>query len=113
MAGSPVAIGDECFVMDRAGGVMVHGRDGKRTWSIKLGSEVAGIPLIRDQTVWLLTRDGILHVRARSDGAERDRLPLGILPAGSLLVAGSHPLVASARGTVRLLMAPPQAASKP
>ncbi len=113
LAGSPISIGDECFVMDRAGGVMVHGRDGKRTWSINLGSEVAGIPQIQDQTVWLVTRDGSLHVRARSDGAARDRLALGILPDGGLLSAGSHPLVASARGTVRPLTVPPSAAGKP
>jgi len=113
LAGSLIGLGDECFVMDRAGGVMVHGRDGKRTWSINLGSEVVGSPLIQDQTVWLLTRDGILHVRARSDGAERDRKTLGVLPASGLLMAGTHPLVASARGTVRPLTAHGKAASNP
>jgi outer membrane protein assembly factor BamB len=113
LAGSPVVTGDECFIMDRSGGVLVHGRDGKRTWSIKLGSEVVGAPLVQDQAVWLLTRDGVLHVRARSDGAERDKMAVGVLPAGGLVMAGSRPLIASARGTVRPLLAQTKAAAKP
>jgi len=113
LAGSPAGIGDGCFVMDRAGGVMAFGHDGKRAWSINLGSEVAGSPLIQNQTVWMLTRDGILHVRGRSDGAERGRIALGILPAGGLLTAGTHALVAAARGTLRPVGAQPKTGSKP
>jgi len=113
LADPPAGVADGCFIMDRAGGVMVFGHDGKRTWSINLGSEVVGPPLIQDQTVWLITRDGNLHVRARSDGAGRDRIALGVLPAGGLLMVGGQALVAAARGTVRPVAARPRVASEP
>ena len=61
----------------------------------------------RIRSVWFLTRDGKLHVRARSDGAERDRMALGILPSGGLLMAGKQALVAAGRGTIRPVAAVP------
>jgi hypothetical protein len=93
--------------------VIALGRDGKRAWSINLGSEVTGLPLLTDQTVWLLTRDGSLHVRARSDGANREKMSLGVLPASGLFLAGTQPVVAAARGTIRPMTARPRAASNP
>ncbi len=52
---------------------MAFGRDGQRTWSIKLPAEVVGPPLVDDQSVRFLTADGSLYVRARSDGSTLDR----------------------------------------
>ena len=46
---------------------MAFGRDGQRTWSINLGAEVVGSPLVHDQTVGFLTSDGIVHLRALAD----------------------------------------------
>jgi hypothetical protein len=112
LAGSPVGTEAGCFVMDRAGGVMAFGHDGKRTWSINLGSQVVGSPLIREETVSLITIDGNIHVRAISDGAPRAQFTSAALPAGSLLSAGSRVLVAAGRGTVGLLIAPPKTADK-
>jgi outer membrane protein assembly factor BamB len=106
LAGPPVRSGDGCFVMDRSGGVMAFGPDGKRTWSIKLGSEVTGAPLIQNDAVWMITGDGQIHVRGRSDGAARDRFAVGILPESGLLLAGKQVLVAAGIGTVQALLSP-------
>jgi hypothetical protein len=89
------------------------GRDGKRTWAIKLKSEVVGTPSIHDKSVWLLTKDGTLHARAIADGSEQFQRPLGFLPSGGLLVAGSRVLASAAAGTVRPLLEPPLAPDKP
>src|SRR5262249_30474703 len=102
--GRPVSAPDGCFVMDRSGGIMSFGRDGQRAWSINLGAEVVGEPMIAGGAVWLLTRDGTLHVRSRSDGAKRERRSLGVLPSGGLVWVGTAPLVAAARGTIRPLL---------
>ena len=42
----PIGIGETCFVMDRAGGVMAFGRDGQRLWSIKLNRPSVGAPVV-------------------------------------------------------------------
>jgi outer membrane protein assembly factor BamB len=94
-----------CFVMDRAGGIMALGRDGKRLWSIKLKAATVGKPLVQNQTVWFLTADGSLHVRALTDGGELDRMSLGILPESGLLQVGKQVLVSAGRGTVRPVVA--------
>jgi outer membrane protein assembly factor BamB len=113
LAGAPVAAGDGCFVMDRAGGVVAVGRDGKRQWSINLKAAAVGAPLVRDNTVWFLTSDGNLHVRARSDGAELDRVSLGILPDGGLMQAGKQVLVSGGKGTIRPVAAALKSAGQP
>jgi hypothetical protein len=77
------------------------GRDGARLWSINLKAAPIGSPLVQDNVVWFLTSDGNLHIRARSDGAEIDKLSLGILPDGGLLRAGKEIMVSSGRGTIR------------
>ncbi len=113
LASPPAGTADACFVLDKAGGVMALGRDGKRTWAIKLKSEVVGTPSIHDKSVWLLTKDGTLHARAIADGSEQFQRPLGFLPSGGLLVAGSRVLASAAAGTVRPLLEPPLAPDKP
>ncbi len=113
LAGAPVRAGDGCFVMDRAGGITAVGRDGKRQWSINLKAAVVGAPLLQDNTAWFLTSDGNLHVRARSDGAELDRISLGILPDGGLLQAGKQVLVCAGRGTIRPVAAVLRTAGQP
>ena len=107
LAGPPIGIDDMCFVTDRAGGVMAFGRDGQRIWSIQLESAVVGAPLIRDQSVWLITQRGKLHVRALSDGQTRGELALSVLPTGGLIMAGKQLLVPVGQGTVRKLTAIP------
>ena len=54
--------------MDRGGGVLAFGRDGQKTWSIKLGAEVVGRPCVRRPSLVILTSDGVLHLVARADG---------------------------------------------
>jgi len=113
LAGPPLGTPDACFVLDRAGGVMALGKDGKRTWSINLKSEVVGSPSIQDKSVWLITKDGTLHARARADGAEQYKRPLGVLPSGGLLIAGNRALAPAAAGTVRPLIDVPLVPGKP
>ena len=103
LLGSPVTAGDRCFVLDSAGGIMALGPDGRRHWSIKLDSAVAGPPLIQDDLVWLLDREGHLHARSLADGAAREQLELGVLPCGGLLQVGPEAIVPVARGTVQLI----------
>jgi PQQ-like domain len=113
LAGPPIGIEDMCFVMDRAGGVMAFGRDGQRIWSIQLESAVIGAPLVRDRSVWLITQQGKLHVRALSDGQARGELALSVLPSGGLIMAGKQLLVAVGQGTVRTLTANPGGEKQP
>jgi outer membrane protein assembly factor BamB len=113
LASRPYAIKDGCLVMDRAGGVTAFGRDGQRTWSINLPTEVVGAPLAKDQSIAFLTADGSLHVRARADGAPLDQKTLGVLPASGLIELGDQVLIAAARGTIRPVKPEPGDASKP
>ena len=99
--------------MDRAGGVMAFGRDGQRIWSIKLGAEVVGEPQVIGRSLAFLTGDGVLHLRARSDGAPLDRRALGVLPAGGPLAMGREAMIAVAPGTIRPLALETLGASNP
>jgi outer membrane protein assembly factor BamB len=101
IVGKPVRLGDGGLVMDRAGGAGAFGRDGQKAWSIKLGSEVVGAPCVVGPSLVLLTSDGALHVRARDDGSERDRRPLGILPVAGPIAAGRDVMIPVAPGTFR------------
>ena len=101
IAGNPVGLADGGLVMDRGGGVLAFGRDGQKSWSIKLGSEVVGRPCVLGPSLVVLTSDGVLHVVARADGAERDRRPLGVLPAGGPIAAGPDAMIPVAPGTFR------------
>ena len=82
IAGQPVGLGDGGLVMDRAGGVMAFGRDGQESGRSSWGRRSSGLPQITGRSIAFLTSDGVLHLRARSDGAPLDRRTLGILPAG-------------------------------
>jgi PQQ-like domain len=86
---------------------MAFGREGQRLWAIKLDAPAVGTPVIGDGTIWLLDRAGRLYRRALADGALRERLDLGFLPAGGLLMVGSQTIAATARGTVQPLQLNP------
>jgi outer membrane protein assembly factor BamB len=103
IAGRPVSLGDGGLTMDRAGGVMAFGRDGQRIWSIKLGAEVVGLPQALGRSIAFLTGDGVLYLRARSDGAPLSRRTLELLPAGGLLATSRDAIIAVAPGTIRPL----------
>jgi outer membrane protein assembly factor BamB len=103
IAGRPVSLGDGGLAMDRGGGVMAFGRDGQRIWSIKLGAEVVGAPQPIGRSIAFLTGDGVLHLRARSDGAPLDRRTLGVLPSGGLLATSREAIISVAPGTIRPL----------
>jgi outer membrane protein assembly factor BamB len=113
LAGPLVAQDGMCFATDRAGGVLAFNSDGKRVWSIKLGAEAVGVPVVRDQSIWFLTTDGALEIRERAGGGPRDRMALGILPTAGLIAAGNRMLVPAGAGTIRRLAAQPAAAVNP
>ena len=98
----PVGIGDGCFVMDRAGGVMAFGHDGQRTWSIKLGSEVVGAPA-DSGSIGLAAHAGRDAARPRAVRRQpnaNDRRWASCRPVACSWRARMA-LVAAARGTIR------------
>ncbi len=101
ISGRPEGLPDGGFAMDRAGNVLAFGRDGQKAWAIKLGAEVVGALRVLGQSVVILTSDGVLHLRARGDGAPVDRRPLGVLPAGGPIATGATTMIPMAPGTVR------------
>jgi hypothetical protein len=103
LSGRPVGLEDGGLIVDRAGGVMAFGRDGQRIWSLKLGAEVVGAPAALGRSLLFLTADGLLHVRARADGAPLQSHRLETLPAGGPLPAGPGALIPVGAGTIRPL----------
>jgi outer membrane protein assembly factor BamB len=113
IAGGPVGFPDGGLAADRAGGIMAFGRDGQKTWSIQLGAEVVGTPQLLGHSLLILTSDGVLHLRARSDGAPLDRRSLGVLPAGGPIATGREAAIAVGPGTIRPLALESIGASNP
>jgi outer membrane protein assembly factor BamB len=110
----PVIAGGHTFVADTAGRLIAFGLNGQRLWSIDLaGSPPAGAPLVQGETALFLARDGTVERRALADGNVRERLPLGIVPAGGLVALGSEVIVPVGPGTVRLLHSATSGASSP
>ena len=109
LSGHPVGFGDIAVVMDRAGGIIAFGRDGKKLWTIGLGAEVAAPPLVQAQSILFLTRDGKLHIRSRADGTQIGEKALAILPAGGLWAFANRVVVAAGTGTIRLVPEQPLA----
>jgi outer membrane protein assembly factor BamB len=113
LAAPPFGAGDSCFVTDRLGGVMAFSRDGQRVWSIRLDSAAIGSPVVVDQSVWFLTGGGKLHVRALSDGENRESFDLGTLPKGGLLMAGRQEVIPAGKGVIRPVVGLPAAENRP
>jgi hypothetical protein len=110
----PIALGRFVLAADSAGALMGFEPDGKPRWTIALREgPPLGLPLVRDDSLWFLTKDGTLHRRALADGASQERHELGVLPAGGPLAVGSDLVVPVAPGTVRLLAAAKEEGTKP
>jgi hypothetical protein len=108
LAGPPANVGGRGFLADVAGRVHVFGPDGQRLWSITLrASAAAGPPAIVGDAAWFLTQSGSLECHALGDGALRDQIDLGVLPAGNLLAVDSQLAVPVGMGTLRLLKREP------
>jgi outer membrane protein assembly factor BamB len=100
----PLSLGERAFLIDKGGGVMAFGADGDRAWAAGLQDEPpVGAPVVRDNEVWFLSRNGALQKRSLEDGSPIDRYDLGILPSGGLVSVGPNVIVRAAPGTVRLL----------
>ncbi|MFO0909618.1 MAG: PQQ-binding-like beta-propeller repeat protein [Isosphaeraceae bacterium] len=81
----PTEAGGRVFVSEVSGALTMLGEDGQRVWRIQLegGSGLAGPPVVRDDAVWVISRDGHLHALALQDGSSRFRRSLRLLPAGA------------------------------
>ncbi len=100
----PLAIGDNVYLIDKAGGVLAFAPDGSRLWAADLrDAPPIGPPVVVGDAVWFLSRDGVLQKRSLADGSPLDRLDLGILPGGGLTALGPDVVVSAAPGTIRLL----------
>ncbi|GIW88651.1 MAG: hypothetical protein KatS3mg108_2975 [Isosphaeraceae bacterium] len=98
----PLALaGGHGIVFDKSGGVLFFGPDGGRLWAIELEDEPpVGPALLLGDSLWILSRDGVLHRRAAEDGSVRDRLVLNIHPTGGLWSTGSDLILATGPGTL-------------
>jgi outer membrane protein assembly factor BamB/predicted component of type VI protein secretion system len=100
----PVTIGPIAVAGDSAGTLFGFDPDGQRRWNVTLREgPPLGTPIVRDDSMWLLTRDGTLQRRALADGTALERFPLGILPAGGPLPVGMDLAIPVAPGTVALM----------
>lgn len=99
----PVVVAGRAFVADPSGKVLALGQDGQRLWSATLRGGAAGPPVVKDQSVWFLTGDGVLERLSLLDGSSTRRDALGVFPAGGLRPSGNGLVVPVALGTVRLL----------
>ena len=100
----PVGVSGHAVVLDAAGGVLTFGPDGQRIWSVDLRDPPPlGPPVLQNEDLLFLSRDGALQRRALSDGSRTERVDLGVLPAAGLNSDGPDVLVPSAPGTYRVL----------
>jgi outer membrane protein assembly factor BamB len=108
LAAPPAMSGGRAFLADSAGNLLAIGEDGQRAWSSKLtgkGDTLAqiGAPSIYDDAVWLLARDGTLHVRELADGAAMANTTLGVLPSAGPIAVSKDLALPVGLGTFRLL----------
>jgi outer membrane protein assembly factor BamB len=104
LATPPAAVGGRAFLADKAGHVIALNAEGHRLWSATLrGAPAAGPPVLDEDSAWFHARDGSLQRLVLADGAVADHFPLGILPVDGLRRSGSHLVVPSGQGTVRVL----------
>ena len=108
LATSPTFSGGRVFVADTSGNVLALGEDGQRLWSAKLTGQgdsvtLVGAPAVRDDQVWMLTRDGTLHARVLADGAPLTSVSLGVFPIGGPVAIGHDLALPTAFGSLRLL----------
>lgn len=100
----PLAVGENVYLIDKAGGVLAFAPDGSRLWAADLrDAPPIGPPVAVGDAIWFLSRDGVLQKRSLADGSPLDRLDLGILPGGGLTALGPDVVVSAAPGTIRLL----------
>lgn len=100
----PIAVGTFVVAADAAGALFGFDADGQRRWNVAVREgPPAGPPIIRDDSLWLLSTDGTLQRRAMADGTSLERFPLGILPAGGPLTAGPDIAIPVAPGTIALM----------
>lgn len=107
-------MGGSVVLIDAAGGVMSFGPEGQRSWSVDLRDPPPlGPPILKDDALWFLSRDGTLQRRSMTDGSGMDRVDLGIQPTAGLNTDGPDFLVPTAPGTYRVLDAKGEKVAQP
>ncbi len=102
----PSAVSGNAVIIDAAGGVLVFGPEGERMWTAELGDPPPlGPPILKDDALWFLSRDGALQRRGLQDGGGVERVDLDILPVAGLNTDGPDLLIPSAPGTYRRMKA--------
>ena len=100
----PIGLGGNAVVIDAAGNVLAFGPDGQKLWTVTLKSAPPlGPPLLKDDALWFLSRDGALERRSIRDGSFLDRVDLGVMPTSGMNTDGPDLLVPAAPGTYRTL----------
>jgi outer membrane protein assembly factor BamB len=100
----PIGLGENAVVIDAAGNVLAFAPDGQKLWTVGLKSAPPlGPPLLKDDALWFLSRDGALERRSIRDGSFIDRVDLGVLPTSGMNTDGPDMLVPSSPGTYRTL----------
>jgi outer membrane protein assembly factor BamB len=98
----PTRAGDYIVTIDISGHVLALGPDGVRAWSAELGAPPAGPPAAWGDALWFLDNRGILHGLAVASGAEVERSPLNLLPAGGPISGEGGLVVPSGPGSLRV-----------
>lgn len=110
----PVGLGGNAVVIDAAGNVLAFGPDGQKLWTVGLKSAPPlGPPLLKDDALWFLSRDGALERRSILDGSFLDRVDLGVMPTSGMNTDGPDMLVPAAPGTYRTLQVKGEKVAQP
>ena len=110
----PVGLGGNAVVIDAAGNVLAFGPDGQKLWTAGLKSAPPlGPPLLKDDALWFLSRDGALERRSMTDGSFLDRVDLGVMPTSGMNTDGPDMLVPAAPGTYRTLQVKGEKVAQP
>ncbi|MFO0950921.1 MAG: PQQ-binding-like beta-propeller repeat protein [Isosphaeraceae bacterium] len=109
LASSPSVSAGRVFVADLAGGILALGEDGQRLWSVTLPGKtgIVGTPTVAERAVFVVTRDGMLHVRSLADGAEIERRELGVLAAAGPIAFENELIVPAGMGSLRPVLDQP------
>ena len=104
----PEVVGGRVYVADQVGNLVAIAPDGQRAWSVRLpgaGDSVVIVapPRLSGETLWCMARDGTLHARTLTDGAEVSTVPLRVFASSGPLSLGNDLVIPDGSGSLRLM----------